>query len=75
MRVDYTVIFLDDDFAIEYNCSSVFGFFTNYCIHIMARQPHPDYARVQELQAFAEGQLVLNTQNLPYQPTMQDGCW
>ncbi|XP_076467579.1 apolipoprotein D-like [Babylonia areolata] len=74
-KVDYTVIYLDDDFAIEYDCSSMFGLITNYCIHIMARQPTADPTRVQGLLAFAQDQLGLNTQNLPFQPTKQEGCW
>ena len=74
-QVDYTVIYLDEEFAIEYDCSTMLGFITNYCIHIMARHPQADPARVQELLAFADGQLGLNTNNLPFQQTKQEGCW
>ena len=27
-QVDYTVIYLDDEFAIEYDCSTMLGLFT-----------------------------------------------
>ena len=74
-QVDYTVIHLDEEFAIEYDCSTMLGVFTNYCIHIMARHPQADPAKVQELLAFAVDQLGLNTDNLPFQKTKQDGCW
>ncbi|XP_070196836.1 apolipoprotein D-like [Littorina saxatilis] len=74
-KVDYTVIYLDDEFAIEYDCSTFLGLLTNYCIHIMARHPTANQTRVQQLLTFAEGQLGLNTDNLPFQPTKQDGCW
>ncbi|KAK7503899.1 hypothetical protein BaRGS_00005022 [Batillaria attramentaria] len=73
-KVDYTVIYLDDEFAIEYDCSTLIGLYTNYCIHIMARHPQADPQRIQELLSFAEG-LGLNTANLDFQHTRQDGCW
>ena len=41
----------------------------------MARHPQADPAKVQELLAFAVDQLGLNTDNLPFQKTKQDGCW
>nr|KAG5711655.1 hypothetical protein BaRGS_016837 [Batillaria attramentaria] len=72
-KVDYTVIYLDDEFAIEYDCSTLIGLYTNYCIHIMARHPQADPQRIQELLSFAEG-LGLNTANLDFQHTRQDGC-
>ncbi|RUS88671.1 hypothetical protein EGW08_003566, partial [Elysia chlorotica] len=48
-KVDYTVIYLDEDFAVEYDCSDFLGLDTNYCIHIMARVPNPDPAKVTDL--------------------------
>jgi len=74
-KVDYTVIYLDEDYAVEYDCSTLLGLLTNYCIHIMGRNPTANMTRVKELLAFAEGQLGLNTDNLPFQPTLQEGCW
>ncbi|GFN82208.1 prostaglandin-h2 d-isomerase [Plakobranchus ocellatus] len=72
-KVDYTVIYLDKDFAVEYDCGETLGI-TNYCIHVMARVPDPDLTKVQSLVNFAE-QLGLNTDKLPYNQTHQAGCW
>lgn len=40
--VDYNVIWLDEDSAIEYDCGK--PFFEEYCIHFMSRTPmlHPE---------------------------------
>ncbi|KAK3774608.1 hypothetical protein RRG08_035037 [Elysia crispata] len=73
-KVDYTVIYLDKDFAVEYDCSDFLGLYTNYCIHIMARVSNPDPAKIQALLKFAEG-LGLNVDKLPFKTTMQKGCW
>ncbi|GFR99961.1 prostaglandin-H2 D-isomerase [Elysia marginata] len=73
-KVDYTVIYLDKNFAVEYDCGDILDLYTNYCIHIMARVPNPDAAGVQAVLNFAE-KLALNTENLPYQATLQKGCW
>ncbi|GFN82201.1 prostaglandin-h2 d-isomerase [Plakobranchus ocellatus] len=72
-KVDYTVIYLDKDFAVEYDCSVKLGM-TSYCIHILARVPNPDPNKVQRLVDFAEG-LGLNTKQLPYKETNHAGCW
>ncbi|XP_069129559.1 apolipoprotein D-like [Argopecten irradians] len=72
-KADYTVIYLDDNYAIEYDCTSAF-FMTNYCIHLLSRKPTADAAAVKMLLDFANS-LQLNTQKLTYQATMQSGCW
>ncbi|XP_076071838.1 apolipoprotein D-like [Mytilus galloprovincialis] len=72
-KADYTIIYLDDNYAIEYDCTSVFGV-TNYCIHILSRTPTAQTDMVQKLKTFAIG-LGLNTENLDYQETLQKGCW
>ncbi|GFN82206.1 prostaglandin-h2 d-isomerase [Plakobranchus ocellatus] len=72
-EADYTVIYLDKDFAVEYDCSDKLGM-TNYCIHILARVPNPDPTKVQSLVEFAEG-LGLNKSKLRYKETKQRGCW
>lgn len=73
-KVDYTVIYLDEKFAIEYDCSVFAGVITNYCIHIMGKAPTADEADVNRLLKFAEG-LGLNTDKLEFQVTKQENCW
>lgn len=72
-KLDYTVIFIDENVAMEYDCGTSLGI-TNYCIHIMARTPHMDPATVDNLISYAES-LGLNTQNITYKATEQEGCW
>ncbi|KAH3843716.1 uncharacterized protein LOC127877588 [Dreissena polymorpha] len=72
-KVDYRVIYLDDHLAIEYDCSTVL-WMTNYCVHLLARTPTISDADEQKLLDFANG-LGLNTQNIPYKKTLQNGCW
>ena len=50
--VDYNVIWLDDESAIEYDCNTDLDG-TDYCIHIMSRTPTLPVAKVQEMLAFA----------------------
>merc|ERR1712179_57525 len=64
-KASYTIVYLDDNYAIEYDCSS-FLFLTNYCIHLLSRAPTADNATVQHLLGVAN-RLKLNTQNLQYQ--------
>lgn len=61
------------EFSVEYDCgTALFG--TNYCIHILARQPTiTDDLRLR-LIAKAEA-YGINTQSLPFVHTKQDGCW
>jgi len=47
---------------------------TNYGIHILSRTPTANSTMVQTLLQFATG-LGLNTENLAYQQTLQQGCW
>ncbi|ESO92339.1 hypothetical protein LOTGIDRAFT_204063 [Lottia gigantea] len=72
-KASYTVIYLDDNYAIEYDCSS-FLFMTNYCVHLLSRTPTADNTTINKLLTVANN-LQLNTQNLPYHQTKQDGCW
>lgn len=36
-KANYYVIYLNNDYAIEYDCQEQLGV-TNYCVHIMSRQ-------------------------------------
>merc|ERR550517_1628953 len=72
--VDYNVIWLDEDSAIEYDCSEhIFGFL-DYCIHFMSRTPTMAPEKLEELQAFVQS-LELNTHTLDYSPGDQNQCW
>ena len=51
-QVDYNVIWLDDESAIEYDCSQEIDG-TDYCIHIMSRTPTLPEEKVQEMLDFA----------------------
>lgn len=73
-KVDYTVIYMDDNFAVEYDCSVFAGIITNYCIHVMARGPNANMTAVAPLVKMAEG-MGLNSDHLNFTITKQDNCW
>jgi apolipoprotein D and lipocalin family protein len=68
----YYVIYLDNDYAIEYDCNESVGI-TNYCVHIMAKTTDIDDAKLEELKKYAL-RLGLNPKNLPFQKTEQHKC-
>ena len=70
--VNYTVIALGPDYAVEYDCGTSFGV-TNYCVHVMSRTRTMDSKLFAELIGMAES-MGLNSENLPVQMTKQDGC-
>lgn len=70
--VNYTVIALGEDYAVEYDCGTSFGI-TNYCIHVMSRTRTMDENKFKELMDMAEA-MGLNPQNLPRTITKQEGC-
>lgn len=47
---------------------------TNYCIHLLSSKPTMDAALLDQL-LNASLSLGLNSQNLPFNMTLQDGCW
>ncbi|XP_077982475.1 uncharacterized protein LOC144437417 [Glandiceps talaboti] len=74
-KVDYNVIIIGDDYAVEYDCGAASvrdG--ENYCIHIMSRTPTQDPALTEEL-IQKSIDMGLNPRNIPYEPTNHDGCW
>eukprot|EP00105_Crassostrea_gigas_P012469 XP_011428465.1 PREDICTED: apolipoprotein D [Crassostrea gigas] len=73
-KADYTIVYLTDTVAVEYDCSSFLGLFTNYCIHILSRTPTISTEDEAAAISYAES-LGLNTQNLPFHKTLQAGCW
>lgn len=70
--VNYTVIALDKDYAVEYDCGTSLGI-TNYCIHVMSRTRTMDEETFNKLFSMAES-MGLNPQGLPIQKTLQNGC-
>ncbi|KAK3597682.1 hypothetical protein CHS0354_040057 [Potamilus streckersoni] len=68
-----SVIYLDENYAIEYDCSQVL-WITNYCVHLLSRKPSMEPEIESQLLAFAD-QYGLNTQKLPYVRTEQGDCW
>ena len=70
--VNYTVIALDENTAVEYDCGTSMGI-TNYCIHVMSRTRTMEQSTFDSLIKFAED-LGLNPNNLPVSMTKQDGC-
>jgi apolipoprotein D and lipocalin family protein len=70
--VNYTVIAIGDDYAVEYDCGTSFGV-TNYCVHVMSRTRTMDSDQFQKLMQMAED-MGLNPQGLPVTMTKQDGC-
>lgn len=70
--VNYTVIAIGPDYAVEYDCGES-AVATNYCIHVMSRTRTMDQAKFNELINMAEG-MGLNPENLPVKMTLQEGC-
>lgn len=71
--VNYTVIALDENYSVEYDCGTSSMGITNYCIHIMSRTPTMEEDTFQHLVELAES-MGLNPQELPVTITKQDGC-
>eukprot|EP00095_Tigriopus_kingsejongensis_P003781 maker-scaffold155_size301336-snap-gene-1.5 protein:Tk03781 transcript:maker-scaffold155_size301336-snap-gene-1.5-mRNA-1 annotation:"serine protease inhibitor dipetalogastin precursor" len=73
--VDYNVIWLDEDSAIEYDCNkdSTLGI-VDYCLHFMSRTPTMSQEKLEELLAFGAS-LDLNPNEIVYKPGSQEGCW
>jgi len=76
--VDYTIILMGelngDEYSVEYDCGSNILSGTNYCVHFLARSPTMSETTLNYL-IDEVNKLELNTQNLPLQMTMQEGCW
>ncbi|CAH1775341.1 unnamed protein product [Owenia fusiformis] len=72
-KVDYTIIELGPDFAVEFDCGSTFGL-VNYCIHILSRTPTQNKTLTTTLLKKAIN-MGLNVDNLDFKQTLQDGCW
>lgn len=74
-KAHYTIVYLDDDSAIEYDCEvALDGLLTNYCIHILSRQPTMDDTKLQNLLDFAQQKLQLNPLAINVHMTLQTGC-
>ncbi len=70
--VNYTVIAIDENYAVEYDCGTSFGI-TNYCVHVMSRTRTMDDELFNSLIQMAED-MGLNPQGLQVTHTKQDGC-
>ena len=71
---NYTIIaFEEDDYAVEYDCTTSSLGVTNYCIHVLSRAPTMDEDVFNKLMQDANDK-GLNPQNLPIQMTLQEGC-
>jgi lipocalin len=66
--VNYTVIAIGDDYAVEYDCGGV-----NYCVHVMSRRRTMDAALYEKLLSDANA-MGLNPLNLQPKKTLQEGC-
>lgn len=70
--VNYTVIAIGKDYAVEYDCGTSAGI-TNYCIHVMSRTRTMNETQFNELIQMAES-LGLNPEGLSVKMTTQEGC-
>ena len=71
--VSYNIIALQtDEYSVEYDCSQEFGF-TNYCVHILSRQPVLNTTIINDLLKLAE-QYDLNPTKLDFVMTKQMDC-
>jgi apolipoprotein D and lipocalin family protein len=71
-KANYYVLYLDNDYAIEYDCNEELGVI-NYCVHIMARALTIDNNKLEELKSYALG-LGLNPRGLAFHRTEQFTC-
>ena len=67
--VGYWVLYLDDEHAVTYDCNIVTGI-TNYCIHILSKNPHENMQTINRLAKVALD-LGLNKNNLDIEITNQ----
>ena len=51
--VDYNVIYIDEEIAVEYDCKDSWLTGFNYCIHILARQPTLSQEKVDQMIVFS----------------------
>ncbi|XP_042234005.1 uncharacterized protein LOC121874118 isoform X2 [Homarus americanus] len=73
-QLDYSIMYIDENTTMEYDChTNVLGI-TNYCIHFMSRHPTMSENTLTSLIDYAES-LGLNNQNITYKGTKQEGCW
>jgi len=63
------VIYLDSEHAVTYDCNTAAGI-TNYCIHVISKNPHVDRATIDILAKKALD-LGLNKNNLSIEITNQ----
>lgn len=70
--VNYTVIAIDENYAVEYDCGTNLGI-TNYCVHVMSRNRTMEEEIFNEFIDMAE-EMGLNPQKLPVTKTLQEGC-
>ena len=72
--VDYNVIWLDEDSAIEYDCNEHILGLLDYCVHFMSRTPT---LAPEKFDAMVEFVLAsgLNAHELEYAQGVQEGCW
>lgn len=71
--VSYNIIVLKtDDYSVEYDCSEEFGL-TNYCVHILSRQPTLNQTIIDNLLQLAQ-QYDLNPNKLDFVLTKQANC-
>jgi len=73
--VDYNVVWLDEDSAIEYDCNPHALGYIDYCVHFMSRTPFMHEEKLEELKTFVL-ESGLNTHDLDYKNgDGQIGCW
>ncbi|XP_042865045.1 uncharacterized protein LOC122248775 [Penaeus japonicus] len=71
--LNYNVVYLDEDSAIEYDCGALLGV-NNYCVHFMSRQPTMEAEKLQALMDLVD-EMGLNTDGLEYEAIQHEGCW
>lgn len=72
-EVNYTVIAIDDNYSVEYDCVTNARGVSQYCVHVLSRTRDLDNATFSRLMKQAED-MNLNPQKLPITMTKQQGC-
>lgn len=72
---DYNVIWLDEDTAMEYDCTrNILTQSEEYCVHFMSRDTTIPQAKLNVMMAYAES-LGLNPNQITYQAVEQAACF
>ena len=72
--ISWNVIYLDEDWAIEYDCDEHENGSIDYCVHFVSRVPEPDMDELARLKEWIDAS-ELNSMDRPFVEESQTDCW